>query len=352
MRVSLHRAVFVLATIGVSSIFLWTWTAVDFVQDETRGRQTADENGEHCVVHVSGLHHSGTGLVHQLLHEALGPNDSSMMRGERVPENEGQHFQDVFPAFRKRNRQYCAGVDGEANGVGNVYYCPAMLEAIDGRAKNELWKQWSMHWDLSKRYLLQKTPTLDILYLEGMKVKPTFHVVVMRHPFAWHWPKRNHEPRQVLGGWLDGWAQLLRGLADGRARSFAIVQYENLVRHPERSALLVADLIESDCLRAERSAYRARKILELRGDSVSQHFIWPARVAATHKACMQDTECASLMHIAEPLLHRLGYDLQQWAAFNREHNGPEILYSHREGIPIEIVKEFSKISYQVKEMGW
>lgn len=352
MRLLLHKVAFVLATCGLSLVFLWTWTADNHIQDVLQDRPGVDNQAEHCVVHVSGLHHSGTGLVHQLLHEALGETQSSVMRGERVPENEGQHFQHVYPAFRDRNRPACAGRGGESDGIGNVYYCPAMLDAIDGVTKLELWKEWATHWDLTKKYLLQKTPTLDIFYLEGMKINPTFHVMVMRHPFAWHWPKRNHEPRKVLGGWLDGWAHVLKKLGEGQVRSFAILQYEDMIRHPERSSLNLAKLIESDCERAEQVAYKARKILELRGARVNQQFTWPARMASTYKACLQDSQCASMMHIAEPLLHEFGYDLHQWEAFNKMYTGPEILYSHREGVPPEVVQKFSRISYKLKEMGW
>jgi hypothetical protein len=47
-----------------------------------------------------------------------------------------------------------------------------------------LHNQWSKYWNTSATFLLQKTPTLDVHFLELTKVMPTLHVLVIRHPMT------------------------------------------------------------------------------------------------------------------------------------------------------------------------
>ena len=61
---------------------------------------------QHCVIHVHGFHHSGTGVLRQAIYKSLGENVASIHRQTRKQEDEGQHIQRVYPKFFQR-RKFC-----------------------------------------------------------------------------------------------------------------------------------------------------------------------------------------------------------------------------------------------------
>lgn len=189
---------------------------------------------EQYVIHIHGFHHTGTGYLRQTLHDALtdefGNNNSSqrvasiqdalrpyyqilneeskanrtnMFRLRKqyiVAENEGQHLQNVYPKFYNRmgvksikynpyNAAYMADVCKIINDDNNETDNALPLDSDDEASNNRqigtiLMKQWYRYWDTSSKFLLQKTPLLDVHFLEKTKLIPTLHVIVVRHPMT------------------------------------------------------------------------------------------------------------------------------------------------------------------------
>mmetsp|Transcript_10332 Transcript_10332/g.18652 ORF Transcript_10332/g.18652 Transcript_10332/m.18652 type:complete len:339 (-) Transcript_10332:745-1761(-) len=196
---------------------------------------------EQYIIHIHGLHHTGTGYLRQTLHDALnkafstGENDMNssplasiqdsmrpyqhlmeearknqnkskiqqLYKEYRVPENEGHHLQSVYPQFVDRIKELTRSKGGVEN-AGKLAYLADLctissndhdaaslqLDSADlshtnnKKIGNILLQQWLLYWDRSATFLLQKTPTLDVLFLERVKVLPTLHVIIVRHPMT------------------------------------------------------------------------------------------------------------------------------------------------------------------------
>ena len=185
---------------------------------------------DHCVIHVHGMHHSGTGFLRQTIYDALGGEaHASMHQKTHKAEDEGQHIQTVYPTFYQRARKCGNTTHDVSKAVARRYYCPDLLEiaATQTNASETLLEEWSRYWNMTKPYLIQKTPTLDVLFLERMKTYQTVHAIVMRHPFLWRPNVRARNTAFLrLRIWLDIWAHTLNLLSEHQVEYFAVVQYE------------------------------------------------------------------------------------------------------------------------------
>jgi len=180
-----------------------------------------NNNNHHCVIHVHGLHHSGTGFTRQVLYDSLG-GDALVTKHQdtRASQDEGQHLQNIYPNFQKRLVQpkLCGLPPKQAPtvpAIGCLYYCPPLTEnrtITSHDSSQDLFTQWSSRWDMAKPFLLQKTPTMDVLLLEQLKIQPTVHVIVMRQPMSWKrvlplwYPKQLQQNQMYLPKvWWNVW---------------------------------------------------------------------------------------------------------------------------------------------------
>lgn len=178
------------------------------------------------VIHVHGLHHTGTGYLRQTLLDALNSEFGDPASGSRVasgldsmrpyrhllqqagqnrtrkvelysryhvPEDEGQHLQSVYPRVADRVKELPRLSSRNAHRLAYLAdFCIANGGGADGlddrdsnrKVGNMLLRQWLPYWDASATFLLQKTPSLDVMFLEATKVLPTLHVIVVRHPMT------------------------------------------------------------------------------------------------------------------------------------------------------------------------
>ncbi|KAL9189683.1 hypothetical protein ACHAXT_009358 [Thalassiosira profunda] len=216
---------------------------------------------ERYVIHIHGLHHTGTGYLRQTLHDALNkefPSESaSTMDGLRqqfrVPENEGQHLQSVYPPLIERVKAIKAasgmGVKNAAKALSVADLCiladdgdvPAGIDDIEAYGDEQigrmLLQQWSRYWDMSATFLIQKTPSLDVQFLERTKVLPTLHILVVRHPLASN-SIGNPNAGRV---WLEAYLHVLDLLARRDIQWYAVVTYEALVQYHDA---VVEELLE------------------------------------------------------------------------------------------------------------
>ena len=176
-------------------------------------------------VFVGGLHRSGTSLVA----DCLGCHGRvSRLGGTGVPEDEGQHLQDVYPpalAF---------------GGPGRFAFAPeAHLTEVAARAsvaaRRRLLRAWAPFWDLDRPVLLEKSPPnmLRTRFLQALFPEAHFAIVV-RHPAAVALSTRAWQRRlsleELVRHWLRAHAILLGDLP--HLRRVVVLKYEELVASP------------------------------------------------------------------------------------------------------------------------
>ena len=100
------------------------------------------------LVFVAGLHRSGTTPLARLL--AAHPEISGF-DGTGVKEDEGQHLQDVYPSARRYGGAGRFALDPRSHLTEE-----SPLATPENATR--LARQWSQHWDLDRRLLLEKSP--------------------------------------------------------------------------------------------------------------------------------------------------------------------------------------------------
>jgi Sulfotransferase family len=179
----------------------------------------------HQFIFLGGLHRSGTTLLARLL--ASHPEISGFS-GTGVPADEGQHLQSVYPA---------AKVYG---GPGRFGFAPEshLTEAsplTSEESARKLFEEWSPHWDLSRRLLLEKSPPnlLKTRFLQALFPGSAF-VVIVRHPIPVSIPTARWRGTRRYDRLFEHWLRCHALFeADrvhlGRAH---VLTYEQLVRDP------------------------------------------------------------------------------------------------------------------------
>lgn len=187
--------------------------------------RAADASSDPNFLFIGGLHRSGTSLIHRLLRahpDAAGFHDT------QVPEDEGQHLQDVFPP---------ALVHG---GPGRFAFDPAArlterspLLTPENRAR--LLDQWGTHGDLNAAVFLEKSPPnlIRMRFFRTMFPAARF-LVIVRHPIPVAYATRKMSQTTVaetIFHWCVAHAICLEDLR--RVGSVAILRYEDFVTDPE-----------------------------------------------------------------------------------------------------------------------
>ena len=228
----------------------------------------------------------------------------------------------MFPSFTFR-RKLKLGYD-----YGKYYYVADYC-----KPKNEtsgydqigqiLHNQWSRYWNMSATYLLQKTPTLDVQFLEQTKVLPTLHVIITRHPMT-----SNSLGHKWMGlGWLDAWTHTLEVLASGEIEWYAVVTYEALVQYHDVVVKELLEVVRSGMQRLggdfevnDRALLALAKSLEICGSNYNRRLeLHASKSALTYltpksksislwKACNTDQKCNNfLKQLTSDIFPSFGY---------------------------------------------
>jgi hypothetical protein len=188
------------------------------------------------LLFIGGLHRSGTTLLQRLV--AAHP-DVSGLSATGVPEDEGQHLQDVFPAAR------------DCGGPGRFAFDPRMhLDETAARAehRSRLLAAWQPFWQLDRRVLVEKSPPnmLKMRYLHQVFPEAKF-VVVVRDPIAVSIATRRRFAADAsMHDLLRHWAhahRLMRADAERLGDAVLTLRYEDLVSAPARTVSMVWDLV-------------------------------------------------------------------------------------------------------------
>lgn len=228
------------------------------------------------------------------------------------------------------------------------YYCPKLVTSLANNSTNKLklHEEWSRHWNLSKPFLVQKTPTLDVLFLEKMKLHPTVHVIVMRHPFAW---MESFQPTV----WLRAWSYILELLSNSTIQSFVVVNYEALVLHRPQVETKVAAFIRQECERQasdssdtadyDNSVDSSRRLeLHEHVENTTQYLASP-KMVLRYNNCLRNDECKAIMADAEPFLREIGYNWNPEVPFQLPNNDSHLLYTPNRPPPKALVQQMKQL---------
>jgi hypothetical protein len=215
----------------------------------------------HEFVFVGGMHRSGTTYLADSIASgdcATGLSNSGAHMGE------GQFLQDVFPVDNEIGR-----VTGWALG-GRAHLTDGDIQSKDEIAER-LWRAWSPHWDLSKKYLVEKTPNnmTKTRYLQAVFPNSRF-IIVTRHPISQALAIRKWSNRrtQRFGADFDGlvanWLAAHACLREDQpfVRRLLVVRFEDLVLRPGPVYERVEDFLDGHANTArwqvldEESAFR------------------------------------------------------------------------------------------------
>lgn len=189
---------------------------------------------DHRLIFLGGLHRSGTTPLARIMGQH--PSISSLSH-TGVPEDEGQHLQSLYPPATSHG------------GSGHFARRPQahLTETstlVSARSVNSLWESWSPHWDLSRPYLLEKSPPNLLMsrFLQALFPRASF-IMVVRHPITvalstrkWtHFFSRNPRKFATLSRLVGHWLHAHRLLAGDLPHldRVRVVYYEDLVRQPQ-----------------------------------------------------------------------------------------------------------------------
>ena len=184
-------------------------------------------------IFVGGLHRSGTSFLAHLLANS---KEVSSFPETDFPENEGQYLQSLL--LREE----------DSLGVCAFGYHPdAHMDESHALATEEkattLYASWKPYWDMSKSFLLEKTPKnlLRTRFLQKLFPRSTF-IMIMRHPLAVFLATMNWDYTTAfsqIAHWLHCYE---RFLADSMyLNKVYLVRYEDLMEKPKD---MLGDMME------------------------------------------------------------------------------------------------------------
>jgi hypothetical protein len=159
-----------------------------------------------------------------------------------APKDEGQHLQSVFPPARTYGGPGLFGFAAKAH----------LTEAsglATGANAGKLFLEWSRYWDLSKPYLLEKSPPnlIRTRFLQAM-FPPSYFIVLMRHPIAvayatQKWSKSSLE--SLVRHWITCHDIFNRDRV--HLKNVFVIKYEELVSQPERTLTSICTFLGIAC---------------------------------------------------------------------------------------------------------
>lgn len=178
----------------------------------------------HRYVFVCGLHRSGTSLLVRCLREHP---EISTFQDTGVPEDEGQHLQDVYPTARALGGPGRFGFDPNSHMTETS---PLMSD----HSRDALNQSWGRYWDLSKPVLLEKSPPnlVRTRFLQALFPESAF-LIITRHPVAVACATRKWNPAAIsvhVRHWLTC-HETFAADAPHLARKL-VLRYEDLVARP------------------------------------------------------------------------------------------------------------------------
>lgn len=145
-------------------------------------------------IFVGGMHRSGTTLLASIIGAS---KDASGLESSGAHMGEGQFLQDVYQV----GREYGGTASWALNEASHLTERDADQISDAGE---RLWNSWSQHWDLSRRYLVEKTPLnlTKMRFLQENFPNSRF-IVITRHPITQALAVRKWRPHSRWGKGID-----------------------------------------------------------------------------------------------------------------------------------------------------
>ncbi|MDQ3867593.1 MAG: sulfotransferase [Actinomycetota bacterium] len=181
--------------------------------------------GDHRFVFVCGLQRSGTTMLYRYLDEH--PQVSALSGTARAT-NEGQFVQTVYPSDPYHSKGGRFAFRSEAR----LTEASPLVTAANRR---KLFEEWSRYWDLSKPYLVEKSPPnlIRTRFLQAM-FPQSYFVVLLRHPIPVTLatqPWGGDPVHRLLEHWLRAHELLVEDAA--HLERLHVLRYEDLVGDPD-----------------------------------------------------------------------------------------------------------------------
>lgn len=189
----------------------------------------------HRFVFVVGLHRSGTTLLADLLSEHP---DVSSFKNTGFPKDEGQFLQSVFPPAKAFGGPGKFGFVAQAHLTEQSPLCTSEV-------RERLITEWGRHWDMNKKFLLEKSPpnVLKTRFLNAL-FPGAYFVVILRHPIAVSMATKKWSKTSMYGlirHWLRCHEILYSDLQS--IDNKVMVRYEDFVVFPDREMSRIMDSI-------------------------------------------------------------------------------------------------------------
>ena len=179
-------------------------------------------------VFFSGLHRSGTSLLHRILREHP---DTSGFSNTRVSEDEGQLLQSVIPPA------WVFGGPGRF-GFNRESHMDESHPLATPASGAKLFRQWSRHWDLSKRYLVEKSPPnlVRTRFIQSVFPHSSF-ITTIRHPIPVSLSTLRRWNPSSLESLLEHWLVCHRRFFSDlpHLERIHVLRYEELAAEPRQT---------------------------------------------------------------------------------------------------------------------
>lgn len=190
---------------------------------------------KHHFLFVNGLHRSGTSILYRVLSNQVGFSGFS---GTGVPEDEGQHLQTVYKAAKHYGGPGKFGFDKKS-------YLKEDSKLVNENNKQQLFDEWSKHWDLNAEVLVEKSPPniIRTRFLQAMFPNSSF-ITILRHPIATSYATKKWS-KTSLNSLFQHWLVCHRQyLIDRDQLSGELMfKYEDFTNNPGEVLADIADLL-------------------------------------------------------------------------------------------------------------
>jgi len=194
-------------------------------------------------IFIVGLHRSGTTLLADYLKQHP---DVSGFENTSFPMDEGQFLQTVFPLAKVYGGPGKFGFDNRSHLTEN-----SLLLTAENHQK--LHDEWNAHWDLSKEYLLEKSPPSITKTRFLQKVFPnSYFILIQRHPVAVSIATQKWSNTSIMS-LLKHWLICHNIFLDDRIflKNVCTIKYEDLVNNPAKEMNSIYNFIGLNSLNNE-----------------------------------------------------------------------------------------------------
>lgn len=197
---------------------------------------------DHHFVFVCGLHRSGTSVLFRSLRDHP---DISGFDNTGSFEDEGMHLQSVYLPSGAYGGAGAFGFHREAHLTENS-------PLVTAENQQKLFEEWSPYWDLTKKYLLEKSPPnlIRTRFLQAIFPESSF-IVMMRHPLAVSyatraWYRHYRINWRSLSRILEHWLVCHEIFMEDRKylrNQPLVIKYEHFVAEPQRWVARVHEML-------------------------------------------------------------------------------------------------------------